>query len=223
MKSKRSIQCIVASIFIILCAMPGSAQYRILPGDTGANGCSGKQPARICLGKTGTAHCYATQSTKNYVFGLEPKAVDIGNLDGQPLTLFSATFSGCGSATLTGYSLLAVRSGEFANLLPTVGLSNQSELKVWHLSQISSFPIVVTADFIWDFDAKETHFAPHRYEIAAYVFDIKSGSYRQEMTFKTEAKFPGLDDVDNIAVLENQRPIIIAKLRASADKAAPGR
>lgn len=220
MRPNSSIGGIATFLLIAFFATRGSAQYRILPGDADRDGCSGKEPARICIGSTGTDHCYATQSTKDYVFGLKPTAKEIGKLNGQSLTLFSAMFSGCGSGRLTDYSLLTVQSGEFVNLFPKVQLTDQSEFKVWHFPQISELPVLVTADFIWDFDARETHFAQHRYVVATYVFYKKSGRYKQELSYKTSGKFPGLDEVGEIKMLDTQRPFILAKLQAAADKRA---
>jgi hypothetical protein len=72
--------------------------------------------ARICLGTAETEHCFAPPNSKGYIFGLEPKATPVGKIDGNELTLFTATFYGCGSGTLTDFSLLTVRNGEFVNL-----------------------------------------------------------------------------------------------------------
>ena len=122
-------------------------------------------------------------------------------------------FSGCGSGTLTRFSLLTVRGGDFVNLLPKVGLTNQSEYKIWNLPQYSPLPILVTADFIWDFDARETHFAHHYYEVDAYAFDAKAGSYLRRISYRTKRRYAGLDNLDAIHVLEVERPTVVAKLR----------
>jgi hypothetical protein len=197
------------------------AQTRVFEGKYDKQmGCMPTTPARICLGAAGTAHCYAPPSDKDYIFGLEPKDTPVGQLDGHELTLFTATDSGCGSGTLTHYSLLTVRDGEFVNLLPKVELSNQSEYKLWSLPQFSSLSVLVTADFIWDFEAmqksnytKETHFAPHRYRVEAYVYDAKSGQYLQKVRYETTKKYLGLDDADEIQVLDSERQTILATLR----------
>jgi hypothetical protein len=189
--------------------------------------CFPKTSARICLGAADEAHCYAPPSDRfdppsneAYIFGLEPKAKAVGRLNGKELTLFTAMFSGCGSGTLTHFSLLTVRDGEFVNLLPKVELSNQSEYKLWDLPQFSSLPVMVTADFIWDFEAmqksnynEETHFAPHRYRVEAYVFDVKSSQYIQKIHYETTKKYPGLDDADEIKVLDAEQDVILVKLR----------
>jgi hypothetical protein len=197
------------------------AQYRLIPGKFDeATGCNPKTPARICLG-TGTGHCYAPESTKNFIFGLKPKSIPVGKLDGQPLILFSAMFFGCGSGTLTDYSLLTIRQGEFVNLLPHVRLTSQSEYKFWSLPEVSKLPVLVTADFVWDLDAldkskgqEETHFAAHRYAIDVYVYNSESGKYEHVVDYSTKKKYPGLDDVDEIRVIDPERSVIIAKLSA---------
>jgi len=126
---------------------------------------------------------------------------------------------------LTDFSLLTVRNGEFVNLLPAMQLTNQSEYKLWTLPRLSSLPIVVTADFIWDLEAmqksnfaEETHFAAHRYAIFAYVFDKNSGHYLQKVHYLTTKKYPGLNDVDEVKVLGGERQAILAKLQ----QAPPG-
>ncbi|MFZ0303957.1 MAG: hypothetical protein WAL75_14805 [Terracidiphilus sp.] len=214
----------LAMELVVGCAGSCVGQYRLIPGKIDESiGCMPSTPARICLG-TGTAHCYALESTKDYTFGMEPKATEIGRLDGQPVVLFSAMFSGCGSGTLTDYSLLTVRAGEFVDLLPHVRLTNQSQHQLWSLPQVSKLPVLVTADFIWDFDAfkkskgqEETHFAAHRYHVEAFAFDPKSGQYLQKVSFDTTNKYPGLDEVDQIEVVGAEKPHILAKLRSGPE------
>ncbi len=128
-------------------------------------------------------------------------------------------FSGCGSGTLTDFALLTVRDGEFVNLLPRVRLTNQSEYKLWSLPQFSKLPILLTADFIWDFETmqksnfnEETHFASHRYHIEVFAFDARSGRYLQKVHYETTKKYPGLDEADKIRVLDPEKPVILAKL-----------
>lgn len=205
----------------IVCASSCTAQYHLIPGKFDeAAGCDPKTPARICLG-SGTAHCYAPESTKVYIFGMEPKAVQVGQLVGQPMILFSAMFSGCGSGTLTDYSLLTVRQGEFVNLLPKVELTNLSEYKSWSLPAVSELPVLVTADFIWDFGnptnphmPAETHYGDHRYRIHAFVFDARSERYAKAVGYTTSDKYPGEDSEGPMQVLEAERPQILARLRS---------
>lgn len=209
-----------AIMAISACSAACCAQYRILPGKANSDRCIPQTSARICPGTKGTAHCFALPSSKGLLFGLQPDAMPVGRLDGQPLILFSATFSGCGSGALTSSSLLVLRNGEFVNLLPKVELTNQSEYKFWNLPNISKLPVFATADFIWDFGAmrksnynEETHFAAHRYQINVFVLDPEAGRYLQKLSYQTTNKYPGLDEVDKIQVLDAERPVILAKLR----------
>jgi hypothetical protein len=215
------LRCWIALGLAICCVSSCIAQYHLIPGKTDeSTGCDPKTPARICLG-TGTVHCYAPESTDTYIFGMEPKAVRVGQLAGQPLILFSAMFYGCGSGTLTDYSLLTIKKGELVNLLPKVQLTNQSEYKFWSLTQVSRLPVLVTADFIWDFgnpkdpnDQGETHFAAHRYAIDVFEYNSKSGRYEDIVDYSTKKKYAGLDDVDEIRVIEPERSVILSKLRS---------
>ena len=157
--------------------------------------------------------CYSPPNEKDYIFGLEPKATQLGDLGGRPLVLFSATFSGCGSDTLTHYSLLTERTGELVNLLPKVELTNQSDYRLWTLPSVSQFPVLATADFIWGSSTNETHFAHHRYRIEIYVYDPGHGEYVEKRRYETNKNYPGFDDADQIRVLELERPNILARLR----------
>jgi len=234
-KEKRSMrfQSSIGLLVANLCLSASQGQYRVLPGKTAPgdfDDCDPKTPARICRGETGEAHCYAPPKDKSdsssddaYIFGLEPSARAVARLDGKELTLFTAMFSGCGSGTLTHLSLLTVRDGEFVNLLPKVELTNQSEYMLWSLPHFSNIPVLATADYIWDYNAmekskytEETHFARHRYTISLYIFESKSGRFIQRLQYLTSKKYPGLDDVDEIRVLESERPVILSELRKSS-------
>jgi hypothetical protein len=198
-------------VLIFLSAVVCCAQYRVLPGKLDPDGLP-TTSARICLGTTGTDHCY-TPPSERYAFGLEPKAQTIGTLDGHDLILFTATFSGGGSGELTNFALLEERPGEFFNLLPAVQLTNQSEFKFWSLPQFSSLPILATADFVWDLKSEETHFAPHHYSVNVYGFDPKLSRYVQRVHYITTTKYPGLDDSESIRVLDAEKQAILAKMQ----------
>lgn len=193
------------------------AQYHVLPGKLDSNGLP-TTPARICPGTSGAEHCYTPPSDK-YAFGLEPRARVVGKLDGHDIILFTSTFSGGGSGTLTNLALLEQQSCDFMNLLPTVQLTNQSEYKLWNLPGVSKAPALVTADFVWDFEARkashdtqETHLAAHRYTVNMYVFDEKLGRYMQRVRYVTTKEYPGLNDKDAVRVLDSERATILARL-----------
>ena len=144
---------------------------------------------------------------------MEPETKSLGTFNNEELILFSAMFSGCGSGTLRDYSLLVVRNGEFVNLLPHIRLTNQSEIVIWKRPQISIFPIVITADFIWDFDKNETHFSAHFYQISVYSFDPLNKQYKQILSYKTAHKYSGLDDVDGINVVKPETQVILKRIQ----------
>jgi len=129
-------------------------------------------------------------------------------------------YSACGSGTLTKFTLLTVRDGEFVNLLPDVELSNQSDYKLWSLPEFSSLPVLVTADFIWDYAAmqksnylEETHLASHRYRMNAYVYDTKSRRYLQRVHFDTSKMYSGIQDAEEINIVDAEKAVILAKLQ----------
>jgi hypothetical protein len=209
--------CLISALFVgvTICL----AQYRAFPGKLDAVGLP-TSPARICLGAYGTDHCYTAPSDE-YTFGLDPEAHTVAKLDGRDLILFTATFSAGGSGLLTNLALLEERGGEFANLLPVVQLSEQSEYKLWRIPEVSSAPVLVATDFIWDFEAmkasnyaQQTHFAHHRYAIKAYVFSPGTRLYEERLHFETRKKCAGLDDTDRVRVLDAEKPAIVAKLKA---------
>jgi len=189
--------------------------YRIIPGKLDFDGLPTSN-AQLCIGAEAQQDCFSPNSKRQGIempFGLAPKATKLDLKDGGSLVLFTAEFSGGGSGTLTSIALLECRSdGHLRNLLPDVGVTNQSEFRVWNIPQVSDMPLLVTADFDWNFDKGETHFAKHKYWIEAYIFDIRTGVYTRTMKYLTNKEYPGLDDADNIVVLEPERSTILAHL-----------
>ncbi len=211
------------TVAVLLLAVTGSvvgqtaAPYRVLQGDTDADGIP-TTAARLCIGQGTTEHCYVPPTPKITgttlpPFGLDAKARPIGTVSGGSLVLFTAESSSGGSGSLTILALLDARDGRYQNLLPEVEVTNQSEYRLWNFPRISAMPILVTADFIWDFDKGETHFAHHRYNITSFVYDKQAGRYLQRDQYVTGKKYPGLDDADEIKVLEPERASILAKLQ----------
>jgi hypothetical protein len=201
-------------------AYAAHAQYRVLPGRVDGDGFP-TTAAGICLGDTGTTHCYSPPDPSGKSpFGLNPKATTVGHLDGQDLTLFTAAFSAGGSGELTNYALLSIRKGEFLNLLPKLQLTNQSEFAVWNLTELSPLPILVTADFVWSpygaqgsNNEQETHFGRHHYAMRVYIYDQATTLYTERVRYTTEKTYPGLDDVDGIKVIGPEQKKILTQLR----------
>ena len=202
------------------CANSGAqAPYRVLQGSVNSDGFP-TTAASICLGETGSAHCYTPSDYQpKSPFGLNAKAVDIGQLNGIPLTLFTAIFS-AGAGEITNYALLTVKDGDFVNLLPKLQLTNQSEFAVWNLSEFSNLPILVTADFLWDpyhqlgsNNELESHYGPHRYTIRVLLYDPATSRYAERLHFDTDRTYPGLNNVDAVKVLTPERKHILSRLR----------
>lgn len=194
-----------------------AAPYRVLQGDTDADGVP-TTAARLCIGHGTTEHCYVPPTPKITgttlpPFGLDAKARLVGTASGVSLIIFTAESSSGGSGSLTILALLDARDGRLQNLLPEVKVSNQSEYRFWNLPNVSAMPVLVTADFVWDFDKGETHFAHHRYRITSFVYDKQTGRYVQRDKFVTVKKYPGLDEVDELKVLEPEKAAIIARLK----------
>ena len=101
-------------------------------------------------------------------------------------------------------SILEYESGgKIVNLLPFVGVTNQSERAVWSVPEVSRFPILVTADFDW-MDG-ETHFSRHFYTVSAYCFSIKNDRYVKAFSYRTSKKYPGLDEPCGCSIPNEKR------------------
>jgi hypothetical protein len=71
-----------------------------------------------------------------YNYGLDPRSERLSLNSGGSFVFFSAQFSGGGSGTLDSPSILEYESGgKIVNLLPFVGVTNQSEGAVSGLSR----------------------------------------------------------------------------------------
>ncbi len=152
-----------------------------------------------------------------YEFGLDPVSERIPLREGGSVVFFLATFSGGGSGTLERAALLRYDSGgKIENLLPYVAVTDQSERQMWRLPEISDYPVLITADFLWNFAAHETHFARHFYTVAAYEFDPRSDRYVETFFYKTSHKYAGLDETDRIRVLGSERDEILRRLKIYA-------
>jgi hypothetical protein len=93
-----------------------------------------------------------------------------------------------------------------------VAVTNQSQRQMWSLPEVSSYPVLLTVDFHWDFAANETHFARHFYEVTAYRYEPSRDCYVETFTYVTKKKYPGLDETDRIRVLGPERDEILRRL-----------
>jgi hypothetical protein len=190
--------------------------FKLIEGKVDADGLpiSG---ARLCLLKPAD-RCYLMPSNTGYSsgsvvynYGLHPRSERLSFKAGGSLVFFSAQFSGGGSGTLDSLAILRYDDGgKIVNLLPFVGVTNQSDRAVWNVPEASSFPILVTADFYWM--EGETHFSKHFYTVKAYRFDAQSDRYTQAFSYRTSKKYSGLDDVGQVHILEPEREEILRRL-----------
>lgn len=152
--------------------------------------------------------------------------------------LFEVSAFGGGSGSLRSISLLTLvdrasssaqqpqhRDGHTLSPLIDFRLDgDQSEYRLWDLPEISDMPVLVTANFLWR-DDDGGHFAAHRYTITAYTYHPSlpddgnalvgdRGSYELQDGFVTVTKYPGLDSADSVKVLEHERTVILARLKA---------
>lgn len=192
-------------------------RFRLIPGDADSDGLP-TSGAKLCLLKAAN-DCYRmppntgySSGSVVYSYGLDPRSERLSLKSGGSLVFFSAQFSGGGSSTLDSLAILRYENdGKIVNLLPFVGLTNQSERAAWSVPEASSFPILVTADFYWM--EEETHFARHFYTVTAYWFDIKNDRYAKAFSYQTSKKYPGLDEVNQVRVLAPEREEILRRLQ----------
>jgi hypothetical protein len=174
--------------------------------------------AKLCLLKPADV-CFQMPSRKInprdsavYEFGLNPRSERLPLSGGGSFIFFSSQFSGGGSGTLDSLAILRYEAdGRIVDLMPFVGVTNQSDRAVWQIAEASKFPILVTADFDW-MDG-ETHFADHFYTVTAYHFDVEKDRYFKAFSYRTSKKYPGLDNVDQVHVLGSERAEILKRLQ----------
>ena len=147
-----------------------------------------------------------------YQFGLEPTMKRLPLEGGGSWLLFSAMFSGGGSGTLTRYAILRMDGSQIINLLPDVALTNNSDNAVWNEPDLSSFPLFVDADYIWNFKAGETHFSKHFFAVEVWRFDPSKDRYVRALRYKTNKRYNGLDAADSVNVITPERPEILRRL-----------
>jgi hypothetical protein len=145
-------------------------------------------------------------------FGLEPHSERLTLGDGGSWVFFSAMFSGGGSGTLTRFAVLRYTSeGKIDNLLPWVGATNVSQYAMWNLPDVSLYPVLVLADFVWG--KGETHFDSHLYTVEAWMYDPNADKYVQAFEYNTSKKYSG-GDSSPIRVLAPERDEILRRLKS---------
>lgn len=175
--------------------------------------------ARLCVEPT-LRNCFQMPASSPkgeppgfYQFGLEPSMKPLPVKGGGSWLLFSATFSGGGSGTLTRFAILRMDGTHINNLLPNVALTNNSDNAVWNEPDLSPFPLFVDADYIWNFKVGETHFSKHFFAVEVWRFDPSKDHYSRALTYKTSKRYDGLDAADPINVIAPERSEILRRLK----------
>jgi hypothetical protein len=199
-------------------------RFQMTPGKADQDGVLPKSGARLCTLQAKPV-CFTmpphleTSVRVEYEFGLDPVSERLPVQGGGSVIFFLATFSGGGSGTLERAALLRSEpDGSLTNLLPYVAVTNQSQRQMWTLPEISPYPVLVTADFLWDFAAKETHFARHFYEVTVYRYDPAEDRYTKAFSYKTRKKYAGLDERNSVQVLGPEREEIIRRLATAISR-----
>lgn len=218
---------------LLLCAIASHAQtpassfprFTTSPGRSDADGFP-LTGASLCLLEHKNicyqlpSHTTAPPGKTTYEFGLEPKAERLNILGGGSWVFFSGMFSGGGSGTLDRLAVLrfqpSATGGKIENLLPFVGVTNSSDRAMWNLPQISPYPVLVLADFVWG--EGESHFAPHFYTVEAWTYSPRDDKYFKALSYRTSRRYEGLDSTDSIKVLNPERPEILRRLSAHPAK-----
>jgi len=193
-------------------------RFKLISGPMDSDGISPIGGAKLCTLQTHIV-CWAmppeppTKSNPvQYEFGLEPVSERIPIVGGGSVVFFLAKFSGGGSGTLERAALLRYQpDGSIVNLLPVVAVTNVSQRQMWRLPEVSDYPVLVTADFIWDFAANETHFSDHRFEVEAYKYDPAQDHYAKVFSYRTTQKYAGGDSA-SVSVLQPEREEILRRL-----------
>jgi hypothetical protein len=173
--------------------------------------------ARLCINER-PIHCYFLPSEIDVHnkdlrsdFGLRPESKRIPVRSGGSLVLFHANCGG-GSGSDDRYVLLRREvNGRFKNLLPKIIVTNQADVAIWDLPALSSLPVLVTADYLWE--GKEAHYGDHHFEVKAYIYDAETDRYVLKEQYRTAQKYPGVDNWEQAPeVLDKERSRIIEKI-----------
>ena len=99
-------------------------------------------------------------------------------------------------------------------MLSDVALTNVSDHAVWNEPTISPYPIFVTADFVWNFAAGETHFSKHYFTVDVWQYDQKKKLYTRVTSYRTARRYDGGDSVGTVSVISPERAEILRHLAA---------
>jgi hypothetical protein len=168
-------------------------------------------PVVVCVASSPTPQCY-TPPKADPPFGTGPEAKVIQLKPGLDALLFEVRATAGGSGSTHLLALLQQGKGKYlSNLTPGLTFGDQSEYHFWSVQSVSDMPLLVLADASWG--SGETHFSKHRFFVTVYSFDPALHFYSLRDKYLTSGKYPSLDEVDVITVLEPERDEILARLK----------
>lgn len=98
---------------------------------------------------------------------------------------------------------------------PDLSVSELNEYRLWSEPSISSMALLVVADYVPG--EGESHYgSPHRFPVATYTFNARTHRYQLRDQYLAATRYPSLDEADEIRVLEQQRPRVLARLKRGA-------
>lgn len=172
------------------------------------------EPAQFSLVSTARS-CFRAEAD-GASYPMNPRYDAIAPPMGQPavvMFLFVAEEVALGSGQRKLLTLLTPDdAGQAISLTPSILISEQSQYGFLWGEDSSGFPILNTADYIWL--AEETHLGEHHYRIRTYRYDSAAGRYAEMFNYRTERKYPGLDDLDDLEVLDGELDVIRGRLRS---------
>jgi hypothetical protein len=171
-------------------------------------------PAVLCIALTPIEQCYTPPKSDvvDLPYAFNPTAKIVQLKPGFDAILFEVEATGGGSGSGHLLALLVPGKGkDLNNLLPDVSFGDQSEHHFWKLPSISDMQVLVLAEGMGDLNG--SHFSRQRFLIKVLVFNHHVGFYGLQDEYLTSKKYPSLDEVDVIHVLEAERKEILARLK----------
>lgn len=187
-------------------------EFRVVKGSVTSDD-DPRSGALLCAAKDCFEMPAETIRGTTYQFALEPKGTRLPFGSGS-VVLFSAGFNAGGPGWIDRLALLREDpNGRMVNLLPYVSVSKQGESATWTLDDVPT-PLLVTANPSWNFEAGETRWDSHDYEVTVYRYDKTADRYVQAVRYITSKKYAS-GDAEPIHVLAPEREEALRRLRAA--------
>ncbi len=160
----------------------------------------------------------ASDSSKDtFDFGLDPRTERLSVPGGGSWIFFSSTSSGGGSGEEERLAVLRYEprgsGGRIVNLLPFVTTTDVTARLMWHLPDVSPYPLLVVTDFIWG--VGEGHYGAHFYTLDVWAYSPQRDRYIRVVSYRTAKKYGEDDGMETGAVITAERQNILRRLRAN--------